>query len=118
MISPYEQLDPKTQMMICKRALENLSADYKELLFRVVQAEALLDYYQSEYAGKWVPVDTGKFPADRQRVLTVGRNKGIQICRFEADGTGGGDFITMKQGIAFVRSWMPLPPLPGEGSNA
>ena len=114
MTNPYDSFDLETQLNICERALRMLSAEYQELLFRANQAEALLDYYQSEYAGKWVPVSSGKFPADRQRVFTVGRNRGIQICRFEADGTGSGDFITMKQGIAFVRSWMPLPPLPGE----
>jgi hypothetical protein len=103
-----------TAIVSLKRAFDNLKNEYSELLFRVGQAEALLEYYQSEYAGKWVPISSGKFPADRQRVLTIGRNRGIQICRFEADGTGGGDFITARQGIAFVRSWMPLPPLPGD----
>ena len=109
MISPYDSLDLETQLNICEKALEKLSAEYQEILFRVGQAEALLEYYQSEYAGKWAPISSGKFPADRQRVLTLGRNRGIQICRFEADGKGGGDFITMKQGIAVVKGWMPLP---------
>lgn len=92
-----------------ERALENLTEEYREILFRVMQAEALIDYYQSEYAGEWVPVSSGMLPADRQRVLTLGRNRGIQICRFESDGEGGGDFITARQGVAVVRGWMPLP---------
>ena len=109
MISPYDSFDLETQVEICEKALEKLSAEYQELLFRANQAEALLDYYQSKYVGKWVPISSRMRPADRQRVLTLGRNSGIQICRFEADGKGGGDFITAKQGIAAVRGWMPLP---------